>query len=525
MCTLPNVLTVAALLQDPSLGLRVLVPGSSEATERPALWVHNTELPDPSPYVREDELVLTNGLWADSVDADAFVDSLQRARALGLIFGLTRLTPQVPASVVGACERADLLLLSVPIDVPFTAVTQAAARIQAEQRQAALHESVRRSNALAVSLSRGGGAEGVLQVLRRGHDLPLAVVDRTGRQLATAGTELTADQLATLRALLCSANPPASTELPGAGPVTLYLVKGAVGDTDAALVCLRASDSLDPAQRDALHQAALFLSLELAKQQAIQAIESRFSGELLEMVLSGGARAGEIPERLRAFGIDPQRRLAVLAIATVGGDDEASTSHEIVEGYFSQHGVRVLLAAGSQDVVAVFCWEDDERALMVFATGLSRRARASMPDGRLLIGVGDLAEDSYGLKEPLVRAREACVVLRRRTGGPDVASYADVGTHGMLLALHEPTVLRRFADDVLGTIRDHDARNGTDLETTLRVFLSNDGQWSVTAHQLFIHVNTLRNRLQRISELTGRDLARLDERVNLFLALEADAMS
>ena len=28
------------------------------------LWLHNTELPDPSPYIRPTELVLTNGLVA-----------------------------------------------------------------------------------------------------------------------------------------------------------------------------------------------------------------------------------------------------------------------------------------------------------------------------------------------------------------------------------------------------------------------------------------------------------------------------
>jgi DNA-binding PucR family transcriptional regulator len=95
----------------------------------------------------------------------------------------------------------------------------------------------------------------------------------------------------------------------------------------------------------------------------------------------------------------------------------------------------------------------------------------------------------------------------------------------MLLALHDRDVLHRFADDILGPLRAHDEQNNTELERTLRVFLGNDGHWSTTSSELFIHVNTLRNRVARIGELTGRDVTRLDDRVDLFLALEADALS
>ena len=75
-------------------------------------------------------------------------------------------------------------------------------------------------------------------------------------------------------------------------------------------------------------------------------------------------------------------------------------------------------------------------------------------------------------------------------------------------------LLRRFADDILGPLRAHDQQNDTELERTLRVFLGNDGQWSTTAAELFVHVNTLRNRVTRIGELTGRDVTRLEDRVD-----------
>jgi DNA-binding PucR family transcriptional regulator len=45
--------------------------------------------------------------------------------------------------------------------------------------------------------------------------------------------------------------------------------------------------------------------------------------------------------------------------------------------------------------------------------------------------------------------------------------------------------------------------------------------WNRCAAQLHVHVNTLRYRIRRIEQLTGRDLGTLENRVDLFLALRA----
>ena len=131
-------LSLDALLADTALQLTLAAPGPAGSTRQEVLWLHNTELPDPSPYIRPTELVLTNGLWRDTVSASRFVAALQRARASGLIFGLTEQTPSLPTDLVDSCAAAGIPLASLSIAVPFTAVTEAAARIQGEGRQNAL---------------------------------------------------------------------------------------------------------------------------------------------------------------------------------------------------------------------------------------------------------------------------------------------------------------------------------------------------------------------------------------------------
>jgi PucR-like helix-turn-helix protein/purine catabolism regulatory family protein/diguanylate cyclase with GGDEF domain len=506
------VLTVRALLDDPGLELGLLHPGTPGALDAEVLWVHNTELPDPSPYVRERELVLTNGLWLAGTPAERFVANVVRVGAAGIVFGLRAQTPSTPPELVAACVAAELPLLEIAAGVPFTALTRAAAAIHAEQRQSTLVGMVRRGDALASAISHGAGASGVLEVLRGEHDLSLAVVDRMGRRLA--GVELDAEQLHTVAEGLARRPPPLEVDLGAAGPAALFLV-GAVGDADAALVCLRAVADLSRGERDALDQAARFLSLEVAKRQAVQAIELRFASELLDMILSGPQRAAEVPGRLRAFGVDPGGPLAVCTLALAATPTLPGVA-EAVSEFFLAESTAAVVAGGSNDVVAVFPWHGEETDLRALCTRLA----AAVGD-RFVVGIGGVATDATTLRQPLIRSREACRVLVRRGDRLTVATFDELGTHRLLLGLQDPETLRGFADGVLGSLRDHDRARGGELVRTLRAFLANDGQWAATAEELFVHVNTLRNRLAKVAELTGRDVARTEDRVDLYLALEA----
>ncbi|WP_219417765.1 PucR family transcriptional regulator [Pseudonocardia nigra] len=520
-------LTLRALLADPTLELRLLVAGGPGALDDEVVWVHNTELPDPSPYVRERELVLTNGLWLEGerpADPAQFVANIRRASAAGVVFGLRAERTSTPPELVEACDAAGVPLLEISVRVPFTEVTRAAAAIYAEQRQSALVGMVRRGNALAAAISHGAGASGVLAVLRRDHDLPLAVVDRMGRLLAAVGADLHADQLTAAAEALARRPRPLEVELGAAGRATLFSV-GAVGDADAALLCLRPVTALDRAERDALDQAARFLSLEVARQQTVQAIEQRFASELLDMILSGAHRAAEVAGRLRAFGVDPDGPLTVCAVAfRASAEPDTPTLPGMVEAitdFFLAESLPAAVAGGSQDVAAVLPWRQSTPDVPDLAARLVAALAPRFPGRAPVVGIGETASSAAELRGPLAQSREAARVLRGRRGGPDVATFGELGGYRLLLGLHEGEQLRRFADSVLGPMREHDRRRGGELETTLRAFLDHDGHWAATAAALYVHVNTLRNRLTRIAELTGRDVGRTADRADLFLALEA----
>src|ERR1017187_8170816 len=89
----------------------------------------------------------------------------------------------------------------------------------------------------------------------------------------------------------------------------------------------------------------------------------------------------------------------------------------------------------------------------------------------------------------------------------------------LLLATVPGSVLRSFRQRMLGPLVAYDQRHRAELLPTLREFLACSGSWNVCATTMYVHVNTVRYRIRRIEELTGRDLSSLDDQGDFFLAL------
>lgn len=77
-----------------------------------------------------------------------------------------------------------------------------------------------------------------------------------------------------------------------------------------------------------------------------------------------------------------------------------------------------------------------------------------------------------------------------------------------------------FVEHVLGPVRSYELAHGTALVATVRAFLECHGSPAEAALNLNVHVNTLRQRLERVELLTGRRFAETGDRVDLWLALQ-----
>ncbi len=104
-------------------------------------------------------------------------------------------------------------------------------------------------------------------------------------------------------------------------------------------------------------------------------------------------------------------------------------------------------------------------------------------------------------------------------GEVHVATYKELGSFQLLLSLQDDEALRLFCDSILGPIEAGEGHYGGELMRSLEAFIEENGQWERAAKRLYCHRHTLRYRIRRVEELTGRNLSSARDRIEFWLAL------
>ena len=130
------------------------------------------------------------------------------------------------------------------------------------------------------------------------------------------------------------------------------------------------------------------------------------------------------------------------------------------------------------------------------------------------------ASATHALRLSFHEARCALEAVRLRNGdAPEVASYRDLGSFQLLLALQDDDALSSYCRGVLGPIEEAEGDYGEELVRSLDVFIEHNGHWEKAANALYCHRHTLRYRIKRVEQLTGRDFSSARDRIEFWLAL------
>ena len=488
--------TVRILADDPALGLRLLA--GARAADRTVAGAHTTDLDQPARYLLPGEVVLTNGLWTEHVDGATWAADVAAAGAAAIGFGLADHHPEVPHDLLAACEELGLPLLEVPEDLSFSMI--AAAAVEGGD-PSGLRLQLSRTRRLLQRLGAGGGHAALLDFLRRETRLPVWLAGPGGRPLDGCDPVPDADLARS------AARAARRGELPAAigDGACAFGAAPVLGARTAVLVGAPLGDIGDDA-RLVIEQVTAYVVLEDARARAEEEGRRTLAAELVELAWSGDLGSATLAARLRALGFAPGTALTLVASAN---DPRDVTYAGLGCG-------ATTVAARHRDAVVLLV----ESA----ADDLTDELAGLIADGGddPVLGAGRPIEDAdpAALRQSLAEAITALALARSRPEGQRVVRHFDIGSHALLVDFVDRQVLLAFREAVLGPLERWD---GVDLIQTLQAFLANDGQWRVTAAQLGIHHNTLRYRITRIAELTGRDAETTAGRVDFALALAVPA--
>lgn len=138
-------------------------------------------------------------------------------------------------------------------------------------------------------------------------------------------------------------------------------------------------------------------------------------------------------------------------------------------------------------------------------------------DGRVSLGVAGPRRGSAGAHAAMIEAEHALAIGRALHGDGHTTHFDELGPYCFVVG-RPRSEIRGFVERVLGPL-ETDRERHEDLALTLESYLESHGSLNEVARRLFLHRNTVRQRLRRIAEITGADLADADARLALQLAM------
>jgi purine catabolism regulator len=522
-------LTVRGLASEMGLELAA----GEDGADAPVRWVHITELPDPTPWLSGGELLLTTGIQLDTDRRQReFVRILSGHHLAGLGFGTGFDHDALPAALLEEARQLAFPVFEVPYELPFIALTEKAftrlvnEQYEVLQRGIAIHKRLERlvleesglDEVVRALAAATGGAVCVLssrgemissKAFRR--RLPDEAMEQVRAEVVRRGEELSNGSA---RLADNGEFAPDHPDIAGRSLVLPVSLRGR-GAPQAWLVAARDTGGLGDFERLILQQAATVVALELMRQRAMRDTERRLAGDVLAEALTGRLSDEELATRLRPFGIG--QSAAVLVFGGADGAPAPQAEGEL-DRFLADAGVGALVATRERLLCAVVDAQDH-----VDPIALTERAgEAIFPDAGSLRAAASRAAPVGALRRTFHEARCALEAAALTNGSsPPVASYRDLGAFQLLLSLQDDEALRLYCDSVLGPLEDASGEYGDELIRSLEAFIEQNGQWERAARELYCHRHTLRYRIRRVEQLTGRDLSNARDRIEFWLALRA----
>lgn len=524
-------------------------------------FVNVMEVPDILQWVHPGELLVTTmyPLRDSAAEIEHLIPRLHDKQLAGLAVNPLAYINELPQCMIDAANELGFPLIQLPQNVSFIDIIQPlTSKLLALQANELMQSGNIHRQFIDLVLNGGGYsdiAQGIAQLVKH----PVSIIDRFRRVL---GNGFVIDQMR-LPKLFVRDEPGGDSYLTDTyKPELVYplpnsaakrmVVKSSEGDVEH-IVCpvkvgmmvlgeiiVWGSLALPQSSPElmAIEHGSTVTALKMMERRSMEGVEQRFRKEMLDGLLSNEPAARDRAILLaRDLGL---RLNPPYALILVGPDLPPGSllprAEQLEQSQFdtSLHLALRYLRAIRPD--AVFWYEGPrlvvfyplqphelERAKRALLQGLQQicdRIRSENAPYTVSMGISSASRELNGFRHSYHCARQSLDIGRVFQGkaGACVTHYEDLGIL-RIVSFTESSGIESFCEDTIGTVLAYDKQNGTELLTTLRVFLEQNQNLAQAAKVLNIHYNTLRYRLDRIRELLADALDNPQRRLAVEVAL------
>lgn len=282
-----------------------------------------------------------------------------------------------------------------------------------------------------------------------------------------------------------------------------------------------------------LESALAIIALEFLKRISVQEVENKYKAEFFEDLISLDERRKEkATERANYYRLQKNAWYSVLTIHLDEAAQVPVTSEELnqtlgrmiylIDASCRTGGRIYLIANKGNNVNVLFMWEDSqsyEREIRQMADGIERLLEQKMAGLDFRIGIGRPCK-GIELVWHSLRDAEKAVEAARAYIGERIVEFEKLGIYKIFCQEHLKDELQSFYNSTLKDLVDYDRKRDTEMVKTLQVYFETNGNLKRMSELLFTHYNTILYRINRIQEITSKNLESENDRYGLQTALK-----
>lgn len=487
---------IADLLSEDTLQLRLHTPSSSNRLARDISWCAPAETIDPTPFLSRNVLLLTNGIGLNIEDDrtwSAYVERLVSVEVAAVAFGTGFAHRLIPPGLVRAASNHDLPLLEIPRTVPFLQVHRHVTNVLQTERFTAITRSWELAQQCAGLASSGTRLSVILDAVAAAVKGEVAIVDASGAVIARSPERSTWTQ--------GDLQQTASIGMDATVPLPM-------GTGDSFQLVVRDAEVEHPIST-LLAPVASIIAVQL--QTALLTTSSKQSEliTLLDQVSDwNGVALEQFARTVRSTGLLGQEATIVITVSTGQGSlSDAWKTRLMLQTVFDV--VRVQARNGT-----LFAFAQQPRT--------EAGAEAAAPEVLLDWFIEEMPDRAVVIKGPCAssdelrlgvhQSQEMLATVTSPTLAPELGISA-------LIASTATQGARAGARKLLAPVIAYDSTHSLGLLNTLECFLAHDAQPSRAAASLFIHRNTLSQRIAKLERLLKMSLSTLEGQATCLLAI------
>ncbi len=288
-----------------------------------------------------------------------------------------------------------------------------------------------------------------------------------------------------------------------------------------------------------LESASTIIALEFLKRISVQEVENRYKADFFDDLISlDERRKDKAVERANYYRLQRDAWYSVMTIHLEEGAEAANSTDELnqtlgrmihaIDANCKAEERIYLIANKGSSVNVLFMWDDEkkyEREVRQTADCIERVIEQKISGLDFRIGVGRVCKGLENVAHSLKDAEKA-VEAANAYIGERVVEFEKLGIYKIFCQENLKDELQNFYNSTLRDLVEYDRKRDTELVRTLQAYFETNGNLKRMSELLFTHYNTILYRINRIQEITGKNLESENERYGLQTALKImDIMS